>query len=518
MDELTMNKRILIVEDDPAISRSFSLFLRHKGYEVECAVNGMDGMTQLQGQEFDLVVTDVMMPKMNGLQFLEAIKELRPNLPVIMVTGFTDLQTAITAMKNGAMDFVTKPFRYEQLENTIAGILANGGKTEKRFDHADLHARLEHKVHELSVLYSIHEALESLSNTDELFAALTDLACDITEARSSAFFIADHESETYYLKHGFTQGAAESRPQAFRLDRSIQERLAVERSPLVWQGDEILDFYRDAVPADRQPTALVLAPLYVRNESFGILAVEDKASDPQRFTQTDVNFINVLLKKASLQIENNALYETIYSNLVDTLRSLVSTLEAKDPYTERHSNRVTRVAVLLAREVGCSAEELDTLQFAGVLHDIGKIGISDAILQKKGRLTKEEYEIIKTHPVIGERILEPLGMLPHEKAIIRHHHERWDGKGYPDGLAGRDIPFLVRIVSLADAYDAMTSNRVYRNKLSHEVAAAEVERNAWYQFDGNLVKAFFRLCEKQKDHPDPVLSIEGIQINTVIPE
>jgi putative nucleotidyltransferase with HDIG domain len=204
----------------------------------------------------------------------------------------------------------------------------------------------------------------------------------------------------------------------------------------------------------------------------------------------------MLLKKASLVIENRALYETIYLNLVNTLRSLVSTIEAKDKYTQRHSERVTKIALLIARELRCAKEELDVIQFAGMLHDIGKIGVSDAILQKPSSLTKEEYETIKQHPIVGARILEPLGMLPHEKAIIRHHHERWDGKGYPDGLAGRDIPFLARIVSLADAYDAMTSDRVYRKGLTHEMAVTELEVNSWRQFDSAIVDAFKSLCAR----------------------
>ncbi|MDP8224547.1 MAG: response regulator [Candidatus Lernaella stagnicola] len=491
-----MIKRILIVEDDPAISHSFAAFLKRKGYDVECAVDGVEGLRRLRKSAFDLVVSDIMMPRLNGLDFLAAVKEESADLPVVMVTGFAELETAITAMKKGAVDFVTKPFSYDQMEHNIRRILRSSPVTYLHDDDDGLHARLNRKVRELSILYTINEALENADRIDDLFTTITELAREITEAQSCAFYIADQENALYYLKNQSPERDKDTRPPFFSLDAAIAEHLKMEHA-LTWAGPHETAFYRDAAPKDTDVDSLLIAPLYVRNESFGILAVENRNGKNGRFTASDINFIHILLKKAALHIENNALCETIYKNLVDTLQSLVTTLEAKDKYTERHSHRVTQISLLIARRLGCSAEEINTLQFAAALHDIGKIGISDAILQKAGRLTDTEYEIIKQHPVIGERILQPLGMLPHEKAVIRHHHERWDGNGYPDGLAGRDIPYLARIVSLADAYDAMTSDRVYRKRLSHETALAEIKRNAWYQFDGNMVEAFFSICQDQ---------------------
>jgi len=135
------------------------------------------------------------------------------------------------------------------------------------------------------------------------------------------------------------------------------------------------------------------------------------------------------------------------------------------------------------------AEEKESLQLGGWLHDIGKIGIKDSILSKPGSLTPEEYEIIKTHPLVGERILKPLGLLSVECQIIRNHHERWDGKGYPDGLRGKEIPFLARLFSVADSFEAMTSDRPYRKAKSVREALEELEALSWIQFDGEMVKA-----------------------------
>jgi putative nucleotidyltransferase with HDIG domain len=180
----------------------------------------------------------------------------------------------------------------------------------------------------------------------------------------------------------------------------------------------------------------------------------------------------------------------MYTNLINTLQSLVAAIEARDRYTQQHSQRVTQLAVGIAEEMGCTQEEIDTIKFAGILHDIGKISVSDAILLKKGKLTEEETKVIQTHPLIGEKILRPLGLLPAEKAIVRHHHERWDGKGYPDGLVKEEVPLLARIIAVVDSYDAMTSNRPYRLARNDGKALDELVRCSGTQFDKDIVEAF----------------------------
>jgi putative nucleotidyltransferase with HDIG domain len=176
-----------------------------------------------------------------------------------------------------------------------------------------------------------------------------------------------------------------------------------------------------------------------------------------------------MARRAAFVIENVALYENIYENLFATLYAFVETIEARDPYTKQHSSRVAELALSVGKEMGVTHEELDVLNFSGHLHDIGKIGIRDGILLKPSRLTAEEYEIIKQHPIIGANIIGHLGLMSEEQKVIRHHHERWDGKGYPDGLKGEAIPYLARILAVADVYDAMASHRAYRARIPDEV-------------------------------------------------
>jgi len=171
----------------------------------------------------------------------------------------------------------------------------------------------------------------------------------------------------------------------------------------------------------------------------------------------------------------------------------VASIQIRDQYTEEHSLRVTDVAIKIAHIMGLPEEEQETLRIAGALHDVGKIAIPDAILLKPGRLTAEEYEVIKTHPRHGEMILTPISLFDREREIVRHHHERWDGKGYPDGLAGEEIPFLARVLAVADTYDAITNNRPYQVARSHEEALREIARNRGTQFDPAIVDRFLSL-------------------------
>ncbi len=236
-------------------------------------------------------------------------------------------------------------------------------------------------------------------------------------------------------------------------------------------------------------SAWLVVPLIVAGEVLGTVNLTDKTGG-EVFTDQDEHLIRTLTEKAGIKLENQALYEGIYSNLVDTLNALITTIEAKDPYTHDHSHRVTEYAVALARLLGMGEEELEMLNFAGRLHDIGKIGVRDEILIKSDRLTDEEFAVIRRHPEIGDRIVAPLGLAETERAIIRHHHERWDGKGYPDQLAGEAIPFLARVVGVADAFDAMTSTRSYRKAMTLDTVLTEMERCSGQQFDPHIVRVW----------------------------
>ena len=189
------------------------------------------------------------------------------------------------------------------------------------------------------------------------------------------------------------------------------------------------------------------------------------------------------------------LYIEMRSLYLSTIQALNKTVEAKDPYTSGHANRVEKFAVELAKAYHLPFESIQNLKTASILHDIGKIGIHDEILNKASRLTQEEYQEIMRHPAIGAEIISKVNFLSDITTIVKHHHERYDGKGYPDGLSGEDIPIEAAILTIADSYDAMTSDRPYRTAMTPEEALSELQKNAGTQFHPDLVKVFVSIID-----------------------
>jgi HD-GYP domain-containing protein (c-di-GMP phosphodiesterase class II) len=302
-------------------------------------------------------------------------------------------------------------------------------------------------------------------------------------AHSSSFTILDCESYRTAVKTvnaGDEEYLLEVRS---AIDDRTLDRLIKERKPILFSD----------------PQSGIVIPVFIKNELLGLLSVWEK-QEHLPFTEEEVLLLLTLCRKAALSLENQFLYESLYQNLLETLKALVTTLEARDPYTRAHSQRVSQYATALAAMIGCSKEEQDIVTVAGFLHDIGKVGICDAILLKTEPLTPAEYETIKTHPIIGEQIVQHLGYFSKERLIIRHHHEWWDGRGYPDGLMQHQIPFLARVLTVADAFDAITSNRPYRAGRPFREALEELDCWAGIQFDTDAVNAFRHVIESDLPH------------------
>lgn len=205
-------------------------------------------------------------------------------------------------------------------------------------------------------------------------------------------------------------------------------------------------------------------------------------------TKQNTEYVNILDEK------NNQ----IQKMTLQTIATIANTIDAKDEYTRGHSRRVSEYSMAIAQELGLSEDEVYNIRSVALLHDIGKIGVPDAVLNKPGRLTDEEYQLMKQHTIVGSEILKDIRMLPGIDVGARYHHERYDGKGYPDGLKGEQIPFIARIIAAADAYDAMTSNRVYRKRLDNGFVLQELKNGSGKQFDPQVVQALIRLLEENR--------------------
>lgn len=493
--------RILIVDDDADVQETLRLILIEiGGTEVECLGDGESGFSRIRERNFDLIFIDIRLPGMDGLELLRLIKRHDPTVAVVMITGFPSVDDAIQTMKDGAADFITKPLRFQQIEHVVRKQLFHRTRSLGE-DHAEsvtsqdqtretLDIKLNSKIKELSILYSISESMGTTDfDVDRFYEKIVELASTITGAERTSLMILDREANELRIKaaKGLSRRIVGSA--RVPLGSGVAGRVVTSGKPLLVKDSRFSSFQTGR--KTYRTESYISIPLTIKGETFGVLNVTDKF-DGSHFDEDEALLLLTLVKRASLNIENSLLYETLYNSLVDTLQCLVTTLEAKDRYTQRHSERVTNLAARVAREMLCPQEEIESIRFAGLLHDIGKIGIHDAVLQKSDGLTEEEFSLVKTHPIVGEKIIRPLGLLPMETAIVRNHHERWDGAGYPDGLAEGEIPLLARILAVADSYDAMTSDRPYRAAKAPEEAVDELRRCTGSQFDKSVVEAFLQ--------------------------
>ena len=236
---------------------------------------------------------------------------------------------------------------------------------------------------------------------------------------------------------------------------------------------------------------LLIAPIKTHDKRIGVLTI----GTVDKFNSRQKNLLSSIANNAAIAIENAGLYDLSKKNFIKTVNALIAAIEAKDKYTQGHSYRVSKYAVTIAEKMGLSKEQIDGVRVAGILHDIGKIGIPDAILNKPGKLTEEEFEQIKKHPKISSRILEPVGLPDITMKAITFHHERWDGRGYPFGITNEQLSIEAQIISVADALDAMTSSRAYRKAMTQEDAIMEVVKGRESQFSPKVVDALMELIK-----------------------
>jgi putative nucleotidyltransferase with HDIG domain len=332
------HQRLLIVDDEMIVRRALLAILQEK-YHCEPAANAEEALALLNQRDYQLVLSDITMPGLDGLELLSAVKAAKPTTAVIMISGLGTIESAIEALRRGAFDYLTKPFEVQVVELAIERALK-------------------------------HQAL-------------------------------------------------------------IEANLKYERD------------------------------------------------------------LEELVETRTQQL--NRMFENLYLNYRATLQALASALEARDAETRGHSRRVVAYCLRLGRQVGLSDTELMALEHGALLHDIGKIGTPDAILLKPGALSSEEWQVMRRHIDHGAEILRGISFLEDATPVVLQHHEKWDGSGYPRGLKGAEISINARIFALADAIDAITSDRPYHRAESFEAAAGEIARCAGRHFDPRVVRAFFEI-------------------------
>jgi response regulator RpfG family c-di-GMP phosphodiesterase len=467
--------RVLLVDDHGPVLRFLASAFTAQGCLVSTASTAEKALDLLSDHPFDLVVSDIKMPGLSGLDLLRTVKGKQPGTPVVLITGAPSDNYAVFGLRLGAYDYLPKPFSVKEVQELIQRLRKDRQQRHGQLGlPAGLMEELSRRQFGVEVLFRIGElALQGLEP-----GVLADTVLDFTirSLRSDAGLILLRDEDGNFAPS--QKGQPELIHQLLGLLNASFEKLIQTggRETLTLTGKE-------------HSFAALAALIPGVGKAMGILCL-GRASQRGAFLPDEKELLLGYARTTALALQKILLRENLERNLIDTIASFVVALESKDIYLKGHSARVALYAGEIATTMGLSPAQVLVTRRAAMLHDLGKLVVVDSVLQKPDRLTRDEYALMKRHPLIADKILRPLRFLAQEATAVKHHHERYDGKGYPDGLKGEEIPLLARIVTVADSFDAMTSTRPYRSALPVEVAIGEILRGASAQFDPKVTEAF----------------------------
>lgn len=349
---------------------------------------------------------------------------------------------------------------------------------------------------ELSQLYRLSETIASALTFSRVLTLLLDVIREVVDYDAAVLYLYDERSQA--LSRNIVKDVNFDVPAdelAQRFDAQLQDGSllwALKQGRTLVLGDGMRPGSLDEQELER---SFLMVPIMARNKPVGLvhLAVPSGAGS---FSQRDLSLLSILANQAGISLENARLYEAVRQDYVDVIQGLAGAVDARDHYTREHSNRVSAYGVLIARQLQLDSSVVEAIQFGGLLHDIGKIGIPDQVLNKPGRLTDEEFKVMKGHSSLGAGILRRVESLTHLVPLVLYHHERFDGRGYPEGLSGKKIPLGARILNVADSFETITSDRVYHKARSFEEGLAEIRRCSGGQFDPEMVDAFEKVFDQ----------------------
>ena len=362
----------------------------------------------------------------------------------------------------------------------------------------------------LQILYRADRVLRDIEDFKQLLEDFMDLITEVIPSSRGYIFLIDENS-------GMPVPYVRRAPEAADEDTEIVVsktiiQTAVEKKESVISDDALVDerFLHSRSVATAQVRSAVCAPLVNRGKVLGIIYL-DSSDRSNLYTKDDLSLLSAMALKAGIALDNARLYDDMRNLFFNTVETLVRAIQARDQYTSGHSARVSRYALLMGERLRLSTKEKHHLYLTSMLHDIGKIGLPDDLLNRPGKLSEEETQKVRDHVKLGASMLKALGEMHPIVPLILHHHEAFDGSGYPDGLKGDQIPLICRIVAVADTYDAMTSDRPYRQAMSKKEAIAELKRCSGTTYDPNIVKTFLDLLD---EHSTAVIDLETERVLT----
>ncbi|MGA1846859.1 HD domain-containing phosphohydrolase [Deferribacter abyssi] len=460
--------KVLVVDDEDYVRDSLDIILSTEGYQVVGVSSGFEALELLKKNYFDFVITDIKMPEMDGITLLRKIRKGYPDLPVIVMTGFPSIDSAIECLKEGAFDYVTKPFKVEDLINKL--------------QKADENRKLKKEVVELKQLLKIYDA--------GLFFNKTLDHEEILNGMERMLFSDSLISGCFF--HIFTKAFKKSYNLSEDIKHYLENRFSFKNVAKLFYGKNIIN---ESVKINGKDVNFLVVPMYFEKFIWGVFVLVNIGS--KVFDVIHERIYSIFVNQFSIALRNSYAYEELAKGYFETINSLAVAVDAKDHYTRGHSENVKNYSLMIVEEFGFSDNFKEVMTYAGLLHDIGKIGVPTHVITKPDRLTDEEFEEMKKHPIYGKEILDPIEFLGDVPDYILYHHEKLDGSGYPFGLTANEIPLGAKILQVADSFDAMTTDRSYRKRRSLTWAMEELDRCSGTQFDSEIVKVFKSAMKKR---------------------
>jgi response regulator RpfG family c-di-GMP phosphodiesterase len=460
--------RVLIVDDEEFIRDSIKTILETEGFYTFIADDAFEALKILDKNYIDVVISDMKMPGMDGISLLKKIKIDYPNIAVLLITGYPNIDNAIESVKSGAFDYITKPFKVNDLLIKIS----------KAYESS----KLKREVVELKQLLSIYDSSKFFSSTlnhNEIFNMLYKILSE------------NFRIEGMYIKF-FTKNIKFKKNISISFSKYIDFECSFKKAIILFDEN---NYIISEMIFDGIEYSVCKHPLYLKDNISGVFFAYKKGSN--QFTETESQMLSIYLSQISTAILNSFAYEELSKGYLETIHSLSKAVDAKDHYTMGHSENVKKYTLMIVEEMGFNETFKKQMTFAGLLHDIGKIGVPTEIIIKPNKLTDEEFEEIKKHPIYGKEILDPIEFLGDVPYYVLFHHEKLDGTGYPYGITEDEIPIGSKILQVADSFDAMTTDRSYRPRRNFKEAVEELDRCVGTQFDKEVVESFKRVLKKE---------------------
>jgi response regulator RpfG family c-di-GMP phosphodiesterase len=512
-----MQESILVVDDDEDVLDILKQSLNKNGYDVSIASDPSKALQSYQQKQPNLVILDMMLPGMDGLEVMKQMREAKTdkNTPVLFLSANGDLEIKLNSYDVGAEDYLVKPVSLKELNAKVKRILKNASKTDafqkqqevletevskERENYLHINKLLKKQVLAMRTLFNVLQDLTRIHDLEEL---INTLALTIVgELRiSNMIFLASQYEHSESLTVRGVKGLHKEKFDDLEISKNdgFAKWLQGRTKPikLMRRRD---GHWVQQLPDARLEAFEYASPIVIKQELKGIVLTGSKINKGD-YSPYDIDMLQFICNSAAFGIESAELFQKLQSTYFSTVRTLVSIIEAKDSYTRGHTERVADYASAVAERMDLPVEEQRKIAFGAVLHDIGKLGVFETVLNKEDELSEEEWEILKAHPEVGAGIIENMEFLNGTVELVMHHHESYDGTGYPSGLKGEEIPVGARIIAVADSFDAMTTDRPYRKALSWDVALSTIQNNSSIQFDPQVVENFIEVL-KDRDFRD----------------